>query len=373
MNICFVAHFARRAISGASDGHIGGVERQTNLMARWLVGKGHTVSVIVWGEEGQPSEIDIDGIRVISLCRQSDGIPGLRFLVPRWSSLLRALRRADADIYYQNCAEYVTGQVALWVQRAGRHFVYSVASDPDCDPQLPKMKKLRERVLYRHGLRNADRVIVQTETQRQKMAQGFQRASLVLAMPCEDLPNTPPGESEAVGNSVLWIGRRAPVKRPEAVADIASHCAEFHFDVVGPEGGTDAYRKALRAKLDASINVSLLGAVNFSAVRKYYERSALLLCTSHFEGFPNTFLEAWSCGCPVVSTVDPDGVITKHQLGMYSPDIDRIPDLIREVAKSREEYSQRCRTYFAQHHQKDLAMRRFEVAFEDVLRGSDLG
>ena len=85
MKICFVAHFARRAISGASDGHIGGVERQTNLMAKWLTARGHTVSVIVWGEDGEAAESDVDGIRIISLCRRSDGVPGLRFLVPRWS------------------------------------------------------------------------------------------------------------------------------------------------------------------------------------------------------------------------------------------------------------------------------------------------
>ena len=28
-------------------------------------------------------------------------------------------RRADADVYYHNCAEYVTGQVALWSRRVG--------------------------------------------------------------------------------------------------------------------------------------------------------------------------------------------------------------------------------------------------------------
>ena len=34
----------------------------------------------------------------------------------------------------------------------------------------------------------------------------------------------------------------------------------------------------------------------------------MLLSTSDFEGFPNTFLEAWSVGLPIVSTFDPDTV-----------------------------------------------------------------
>jgi glycosyltransferase involved in cell wall biosynthesis len=367
MNICFVAHFARRAFSDASDGHIGGVERQTNLMARWLAENGHKVSVIVWGEYGEPAETVVDGIRVISLCGKSDGLPGLRFFTPRWSSLITALKRADADIYYQNCAEAVTGQVALWARGAKRRFIYSVASDPDCDANLPKMKTFRERWLYRYGLNTADLVIVQTELQRNMLQENFQRASLVLPMPCETLPKAiDNGNVPANPGAVVWIGRLAPVKRPEAVVDIAKRCAQFRFDVVGPKVGTSEYASTVLEKFESCDNASLLGSANFSSVRRYYEQSALLLCTSEYEGFPNTFLEAWSCGCPVVSTVDPDGVITRHRLGKYSPDLDRIPDLIREVAANRDEYATRCLEYFSRHHEKDLAMRRFEHAFQDL-------
>ena len=96
LNICLVAHFAYRALVGGDDGHIGGVERQTNLMAKWLVRRGHKVSVVVW-DEGQEQDTEHDGIRVIKVCKRSDGIPGLRFFTPRWSSLNRALALADAE------------------------------------------------------------------------------------------------------------------------------------------------------------------------------------------------------------------------------------------------------------------------------------
>src|SRR4029453_9741886 len=68
-----------------------------------------------------------------------------RFLHPRWTSLSRALLRADADVYYQNCAEAATGQVAWWTRRHGRRFVYSVASDMHCDPALPDLPPSRAR------------------------------------------------------------------------------------------------------------------------------------------------------------------------------------------------------------------------------------
>jgi len=87
---------------------MGGVERQTSMMARWLGARGFPVSLLTW-HEGRAEEVVIDEVQVIKMCRWDEGIPGLRFLHPQWTSLNRALRRADADVYYQNCAESVAG------------------------------------------------------------------------------------------------------------------------------------------------------------------------------------------------------------------------------------------------------------------------
>jgi len=238
--ICLVAHFAYGAIKGGHNGHIGGVERQTSLMARWFAHEGYTVSMLAW-DEGQNDGIVIDGVRVFKMCRRDAGVPGLRFFWPRWTSLLSAMKRADADVYYQNCGEYVTGQVALWCRRHGRRFVYSVASDPDCDRQLPEMHTLRERILYRYGLKNADTVVVQSRRQQDMLQEGFGRDSVVIPMPCPG-----PSEDEYAGfeherngsNRVLWIGRICEVKRPDRLLDMAESCSDLEFDLVGPSDGS---------------------------------------------------------------------------------------------------------------------------------------
>src|SRR3990170_4082161 len=84
--ICIVSHQAFGALSGGTRGHVGGVEWQTSLLAKWLAGRDYRVSLVTW-DEGQPPGLEVEGVRVYKLCRRDEGIPGLRFFYPRWTSL----------------------------------------------------------------------------------------------------------------------------------------------------------------------------------------------------------------------------------------------------------------------------------------------
>jgi glycosyltransferase involved in cell wall biosynthesis len=366
-SLCFVAHLAYAALAERATGHIGGVERQTALMSRWFAARGHDVSVVTW-DEGQPGDLQIAGIRMLKLCRRDEGLPGLRFVNPRWTSLVRALRRANADIYYQNCGEYVTGQVALWCLWRGRRFVYSVASDADCNPRLPEMTR-RERVLYRYGLRHADRVIVQTHTQARMLRDGFGRQSLVIPMPGTDMGGELPAARAPAGRPrILWLGRLAAEKRPDRLLDLASRCPEFDFDVVGPEDGT-SYAREIVKRSGALSNVRAHGRATTDQIRALLGRALCLVSTSEYEGFPNAFLESWSAGVPVVSTVDPDGVIAAFGLGGIGADTSGLILAIRELAASPERWmatSSRARRYFVEHHSVDRVLPEFERVFVDV-------
>lgn len=373
LSICFVAHFAYGALSGgnAGKGFIGGVERQTGLMAKWFAAHGYPVSMLTC-DEGQEDGLEIDRVRVFKMCRREAGIKGLRFLWPKWTSLVSAMRRADADIYYQNCGEYITGQVALWCGRHGRKFVYSVASDPDCDPALPRMCTIRERVLYRYGLRKADRVIVQTRRQQKMLRNGFGCDSVVIPMPC-------PGPADAdyslrvlpSGNSqrVLWIGRICEQKRPDRLLDLAEACPDLSLDLVGPGDGTEYCRGVLQ-RAERIPNVSVCGPASRDRVPEFYQRAALMCCTSDFEGFPNTFLEAWSHGLPIVSSFDPDDLIAEKGMGIVAHDAQGLASAIRALIGNPRRWrraSDAARRYYLANHTIDAVMPRFEKLFSELI------
>lgn len=367
-SVCIVAHRAYGSITGGAIGHAGGVERQTTMLARWLALRGFRVSLVVW-DEGQPKTTVIDGVRVIAMCSERDGLPGLRFLHPRWTSLARALGAADADVYYHNCAEYVTGQIAMWCRRHQRRFVYSVASDPECDPRLPTLTQLREKLLFRYGLRHADRIIVQTASQQQRLRDQWDLDSVVLKMPLAGAATLAPAAT-ARRPRVAWVGRISGEKRLDRVLAIADRLPQITFEIAG--GLDEAFRDgpSLIEEARARPNVTVLGKVPRDRMPQVYQNATCLLCTSDYEGFPNTFLEAWTFGVPVVSTVDPDGLLASGHLGYAGVTDDELAQHIERLEASPAEHEaigQRARAYVERHHSPEPALAAFERTFRDVM------
>jgi glycosyltransferase involved in cell wall biosynthesis len=367
-SICIVSHNGYGAISGGRGGYIGGIEWQTSVLARWLAERGHRVSFITW-HEGGPDEETIDGVRVMKVCARQDGAKGVRFFHPRWTRLNRALRDSDADVYYQNGGEVVTGQVGLWCRSHQRGFVFSVASNGDCHRHPPYFESRWESAFYRLGLRRADRLIAQTQKQAAMLKEQFKREATVIPMPCADAPNrNGVARPTRTQPRVLWVGRVCPVKRPELLIEIARSCPDLAFDLVGPCDADD-YGRSIARQARALPNVTVHGSVPRAEIHTRFADADLLCCTSEYEGFPNTFLEAWNHGLPVVSTFDPDATISREGLGTAVKDASGAAAAIRQLVRdelARNEIGVKAHRYFERNHTLGATMPRFESVLREA-------
>ena len=117
-------------------------------------------------------------------------------------------------------------------------------------------------------------------------------------------------------------------------------------------------------------NLQALGFVPFSEIDQYYARARAYLCTSTIEGFPNTFLQAWNHKTPVVTTYDPDGVVSKHGLGVAGQDVDEIVAGLELVCgPGGIPIGERCREYLERIHSVEAVM----AALEPILLSLQAG
>jgi len=372
IKICFVAHNAYAALAKGNIDHIGGIERQQVMMARWLVDKGHEVSMITWGRR-EPSEDVIDGIRLHYLCRQSDGFPVVRFFHPRWTSLIRAMRKADADIYYYNLGDLALGQVVAWARKAGKAAVYSVSSESVCHADLRQVLSLRERLFYVWGLGRIEDVFVQTARQSELLAKNYDKSARILAMPCADISAAKPLAQIAASGErprAVWVGRISKEKRPAWIIELARLCPNIDFDVVGGANRDTDYAKEFLQQAETLDNVNIRGVVQHEAIADVYRNANVMLCTSEYEGFPNVFLEAWSLGLPAVTSFDPDNIVSQQEIGVVGSDVATLADGLQNVLEDGSMWlncSANARKYFVENHQIDAAMQGFETALQDVV------
>ncbi|MBK1706375.1 glycosyltransferase family 4 protein [Halochromatium glycolicum] len=336
MKICFVGLDNYPVLARArAAGYIGGESVQQTLLARGFAELGWDVATVV-KDHGQPDGEVIDGIRVLTAFRPGGGVPGLRFVHPRMTGILGALRRADADVYYQSCAGVATGYTAWHAQRTGGRFVFRVAHDTDCRPGEELIPYARDRAIYRWGLRRANLISAQSERQVADLQVHYGLESMIFPMLVQ-LPE--PAELEQPRDiDVLWVNNLRDFKRPERMLELARRVPSVNFTMIGgPCADHEALFERVRAGAESLPNLDFLGFVPYHEVNPYYARAKLFVNTSDSEGFPNSFLQAWVRETPVISFFDPDGLIAQAGLGAVPANLDEmiacVADLLGDTGR----------------------------------------
>jgi glycosyltransferase involved in cell wall biosynthesis len=312
-SICFVGP-ANLPVLAREYGHhrVGGAELQQTLLAKALAAQGYDVSMVV-ADYGQADGATWHGIKTHRAYRHDGGLPGLRFIHPRWTGLCAAMKRSGADIFYVSCAGALLGQVALFTRLYGGKVIFRIASNTDCDPAALLIRYWRDKRLYRFGLRHADLVLAQTPQQQAALLKNFRRDSRVVSS-LTDVGGQRPSFAERTG--VLWVGNMRPLKRPALLLEAARRLPELEFHIIGgPMPGAESFYATIREEALQVANVRFHGAVPYHDIGQYYERCRVFVGTSEIEGFPNTYLQAWSRGTPVAAFLDPEQLIAHNGMG----------------------------------------------------------
>jgi len=177
-------------------------------MSKWFARHGYTISMITW-DEGQPEAPSSMGSIAQGMCPQRRNCR-VAVLPPQMDQFVAGHAKGGCGYLLLQLRRSRSRQVVMWCRRHARKCVQSVACEADCDPSLPLLKPLRERLLYRYGLHHVDRIVTQTRRQQQMLRDGSGLESTVISMPCEGFDEhgcAQPAASRQGSPHVLWVGR----------------------------------------------------------------------------------------------------------------------------------------------------------------------
>lgn len=165
----------------------------------------------------------------------------------------------------------------------------------------------------------ADGVLALTETDRQYWSLYNSRVFRVSNPIPFSLKDTPVSRLE--GKNIVWVGRisreKLPMQAIEIFAKTVQSVPDARMTVVG--GGNVAMEDDLKKRARELSVADKVRFVGFQEdVRPYYLEADVFLCTSQYEGFCLTILEAQSMGLPVVSYEMPYLPILQTGLGSVS-------------------------------------------------------
>jgi glycosyltransferase involved in cell wall biosynthesis len=366
MKICFLGQDNLPVLAREYNRHgVGGAQVQMTLIAKALAMRGHDVSMVV-GDYGQEDGRSWDGIRTFKTFKANAGFPVIRFIHPHWSRTWMALSRADADVYFTSCAGMQVGLLALYCMRVNKGFVFRLAHDDDADPQKMLVRLWRDKKLYEYGLKRAESILCQNNTQRDRLKTNYAlEASLIKSLvepPAIDHP------LQDRNIETLWVSNLRDIKRPDLALELARRLPHRRLHMVGGRqaGFTQMY-ETIQREATVLPNLTFHGRVPYHEVGDLFDRTRVFVNTSDSEGFPNTYLQSWRRGVPVVAFFDPDALIRREELGYAVSSMDEMQQAVEKLLSDDDEWhriSNRCRAYMERHHGDDVVLRPYLEAIE---------
>jgi glycosyltransferase involved in cell wall biosynthesis len=303
----------------------------------------------------------------IALFRAPRRFKGLGWLL----GSLPVLLRVPEPLLYQRGASSLTAAAWLAARLRKKRFVWAVASDVDCDAAAAHRRAAGGshanpvRLAWGYALSRlvdraicgADVILYQHEGQRAMLLAGRRvRPERLTLLRNAVQPAEKPPLTRGERHRVAWVGSIRPGKHPELFLDVAAASrVSAEFVMAGrlypPSAG-------LFADGAPTHGVKWAGELAHLEVMELLRQARVLVSTSEVEGFPNTWLEAWTAGTPVASlSLDPGDVLRVHGCGWVANTPEELAAAVRRACSDDTAWdaaSQACREYVQSAHATEV-------------------
>jgi len=159
-----------------------------------------------------------------------------------------------------------------------------------------------------------DFIVTQSRWQQEQLKDGVGIESELI----ESIWTIEKGEVSRGKDEILWVSSAQALKQPWYFLDLAESFPDEKFRMIMPSTSSVQLEEYICSRAAGLDNLTLLTSqIPFSMMDLFFKRAKLFVNTSEIEGFPNTYLQAWSEAAPVATlSIDPDDAIEGNQLGI---------------------------------------------------------
>lgn len=364
------------------DNSCGGYEIQIYNICLALYSSGWTIYYICEGENSRCYNIE----NVINVIQ----IPKKYFLSFYNREVFRNLDKIQPDIIYQRSRTGFSCGL-LGARYAARHkitYVFGIGSADDLIPyfltkslwsqkdisilrkSLLVIDALIKDFLFQKNYIYADTILSQNINQQETCYKLYGRKSFILQsihMPVVH------NIQKASPPLVSWICNVRPLKQPELFYELILKFRDLgeqeriqFIMVFGKNIHKYNYCKLIDS-LKQLKYVKIYGALTIEEANHIMEISTVLVNTSLYEGFSNTFVQAWLRETPVVSlNSDPDDIMKKEQIGFHSKTLERMIQDVRYLIENPEickAMGKKARNYAESNHSIAAVSKKIDFLF----------
>lgn len=361
--ICFVLpHFHLE--------YTGGAETQCYYLAQELVSRNWEVHYI--RESGNKKTEVMDGIIIHPIPKRKSYLKWMNFLAIR-----RQMHLIKADYWYTRANISYLFWLNLFARSAGGKVIWAFSRDSQLtaggelerhgSPIIQAFHKINEYLFFR-TLPRIDLILAQTQHQKNLLKKnlGLTGQQIYNAHPVPQVDTQTTRQ-----NKVLWIGRMQDFKHPERFVALAESMKGLgiEFGMIGGLG-KDPLSRQIQEAANKNPEITLYGKVSPEEVHQKLNEAKFLVNTSDYEGFSNTFIEAWQRGVPVISLhVDPDQMIEEKNLGIVSADTAEIQEWISGMLEDSDQWqkiSAHCKAFAKANFEIGAAVDTLETVLKSI-------
>lgn len=339
----------------AKDGKpSGGAAVQTLVWMEGLWEEGHEILQAKLENDTREIRPAYQKFKLVPLYHKEKGIRVIRWASYRLPKIFFTLWRTRPDYLYESIPFWGSYWISIFCKLLGIKHIIRISNDNLLDKRLRNTASSSHQFFLFLGLRLCDYIFAQNDYQQNTLRTKYPNKKILKIHNPIIVDKKYLKPKNKVEGYIAWVANFRYQKNLKLLFEIAMAIPSEQFRIAGnPNSKIDAESVEYVEKLKTLSNVVFMGKVEREDILQFLKDAKFLLNTSRYEGFSNTFLESMIVGTPIFTTsaVNPDGIVSKYNLGIVYETPQDLANYMREIGPSQyADLSNNCIQYIQEYH-----------------------